>query len=162
LPFADQGEALRRFDSFRRGLAAWGVSGDPLLKHAARLMGARGTPEEVLRRVRRVADDLNRSVLARHALVPALSVALGAMAPDDATVDATALRYLTMLQLLSTPSTPRDANPFELALECVPCPGEPGEVVALLHQTARHVAHGGAVHGAELATAAAFVKRFAY
>jgi hypothetical protein len=165
LPWNPPESGLPRFAALVRALHDQGsVRGDDLYKLTARLIMADGQPRELVQRALRAAHRLSSE---RGALVPRpyrlgpASVAIAAMVPADDAVDAACDRLLALELALSRAGL-ADARTAEgRALDCLPCPGTPTEVVATVHAMMARLSPS-LPADERLTLATAFAKRFAF
>src|SRR5262249_44914422 len=133
--------------------------GETTIKSTARLMPATGTPQEVVGRTRMALGQL--TTVDQHARV-ATAVALASMVQTDDAVAPAAQRFLAIRQELVrhqiSPASVADGD----ALECMACPGTPGEVAGTVTQLIRQLAANREPRRDDVAVAVAFAKRFAY
>ena len=158
----DHAAALARFTHFFRVLEGWQIHGDDRYKFAARLLPAPGSDAEVIERLSDMATLSLASPLAKHPRRVQIDVALASMTTTRPSVKPTLERYLGLVVALGRSGLPRGSDPYDLALECMSCRGEPAEVVALAWQAAAHLSGGHAPNPEQMAMACAFAKRFAY
>ncbi|HEU4407144.1 MAG TPA: hypothetical protein VFS43_17880 [Polyangiaceae bacterium] len=163
LAFEPLEAGVARFVELKRTMRQAGVAGDLVYKFIVRLMPARGTPAELVRRALALAaappQTARRHVL-RAGPIDEVSAALAAAAPSDADAVALARRFYDIEQAFAQSRLPA-ALATALALSCFGCPGSPHEVVATVFDLARSVAGPQPDHEA-LSVAASFAKRFAY
>lgn len=162
LPFADLQQGLARLVQLRDGAMELRLDTEESLKAASRLMGvADATPRDLLLRLRSALRELSQGPLRQHPRARAVAVAIAATAPDAA---ATHRRLLALLAAYQARPLPPGAEPLDLALDSLGCPGEPPEVVStVVHAAARFAAQQrSAVGPSHLATACAFARQITF
>jgi hypothetical protein len=164
LPWSPPEAGLSRFAALCRALHDQGnARGDELYKFTARLMMADGAPHELVQRALHAAHRLSQGpalVPRAYRLGPA-AVALAAMVPDDASVDGACDRFLALELALAQGGLADRLTAESRALDCLPCPGAPTEVVATVHAVMGRLSPS--LPAAErLTVATAFAKRFAF
>jgi len=134
-------------------------------KHAARLMPSGGTAPEVMRRVSIVAQSIAAHPERGGVDVVKVSVALASMTPREDVLPGVVNRFFHLRGLLQQEAGSQPALAADYALECVPCPGTPEEIVSIVRSIIRRVSEQRPpiTNGRDtIAMAVAFAKRFAY
>lgn len=165
LPYDPPHAGVPRFSELCYHLGRANVQGEALIKLAARLMPAGGTPAELVQRAFRAAQRLASSrsaARARRCEMSKACVALASMAAGDAVIDELCERFLAIERALVESRLCSLEAAEDHALECVGCPGTPPEVAATVAGLTRRLAAGGTMTSEHLTIAAAFAKRFAY
>lgn len=165
LPWTPPESGLARFAALCRALHDHGSArGDDLYKYTARLMMADGEPVGLVQRALRAAQRLSQ---ARPALAPRAyrlgpaAVALAAMVPDDAAIDAACDRFVALELALVNAKIADNRTAEGRALDCLPCAGTPAEVVATVHAVMGRLSPS-LPADERVTVATAFCKRFAF
>jgi hypothetical protein len=164
LPYEPVESGIPRYVAIRKLLDATFGESDLNCKHTARLMPARGEPNDVVDRAQmaRLALGHRPPMVGDRDDVIAAAVAIAALVSKADGIGATVNRFLEIAQLLVADGLAR-GTASSLALECIACPGTPAEVIGTVRSLAGHVGTGPSDDpAAKLAVAVAFAKRFAF
>jgi hypothetical protein len=164
LAFQPPEKGLPRFQELIQRMQRAGVQGEPLYKFVVRLMPAQGTPAELVARAAALttapAQQARRHAL-RSGSLDEVAVAVVAMARNSQD-DARLAERLSALEQGFASAGLDGGSTLRLALSCVGCPGSPAEVIALVYDLARTIAHSPKLNAEVLSLAASFARRFAY
>ncbi|MCU0683958.1 MAG: hypothetical protein MUF34_17240 [Polyangiaceae bacterium] len=164
LAFQPPEQGLPRFQDIIQQLRSVGVQGDPLYKFIVRLMPAKGTPADLVKRAAALAATpahRTRHHALRSGSLDEVSVAVVAMARDPQDDARLAERLYALEQTFLRLDQPVGRS-LSLALGCVGCPGSPPEVAALVCDLARSLGQTPTPDEEAFSLAASFARRFAY